>query len=358
MQEDKKEVSVSDEIRLTQLVKCAGCAGKLKPALLDQALEGISWPDHENVIHTMGGHEDCGVYRIDETHALVQTTDFFTPVVDDPYIFGQIAAANALSDIYAMGAQPMSALNIVCYPEEFGPEILHEILAGGAAKAKEASCPILGGHSVNAPELKYGLAVTGKVEIRKIFYNRGAKPGDVLILTKALGTGILNTAVKRGKLGSGVYEELISNMIRLNKQAADIVHEFEVHAITDVTGFSLMGHGFEMSTSSRVDFEIDYSQLPILPGVFEAIEQGHVTRGDKTNREYTAGFFELGPTVPENISKILFDPQTSGGLLIAVHQRHAKELLNRLRDHYPIASIIGCCQTPKNPQKAGRIHVS
>lgn len=349
---------MSEKIRLTQLVKCAGCAGKLKPSLLDRALSGIQWPDNENVIHTMGGHEDCGVFRIDESNALVHTTDFFTPVVDDPFVFGQIAATNALSDIYAMGAVALSALNIVCYPEELGPEILNEILAGGASKAREADCPILGGHSVNAPELKYGLAVTGRAPIDKIFYNRGAKPGDVLILTKALGTGILNTAVKRGTLGPGVYEELVGSMIRLNRYAAEILHEFPVHAVTDVTGFSLAGHAMEMSQSSAVDLEIDCSKLPLLPGVFEAIEDGHVTRGDVSNREYTQGYYELSTSVSDSVSKILFDPQTSGGLLIAVDESAACELLKRLGDHYPLAAIIGFCRKPADLDMAGRIFFS
>lgn len=348
---------MAEKTRLTQLVKCAGCAGKLKPSLLDQALADISWPENENVIHTMGGHEDCGVYQIDSSNALVHTTDFFTPVVDDPFLFGQIAAANALSDIYAMGAKPLSALNIVCYPEELGPEILHEILAGGAQKAKEADCPILGGHSVNAPELKYGLAITGTASINEIFYNHGAKPGDALILTKALGTGILNTALKRGKFGSGTYEELIGNMTRLNRSAAEIIHEFPVHGVTDVTGFSLMGHGMEMSRSSGVDMEIDCSQLPILPGVFDAIAEGFVTRGDQSNREYAQGFYELAPTISDEVSKILFDPQTSGGLLIAVEESSAPELLKRLHDFYPVASQIGLCKTPEDLNRPGRIKV-
>ena len=349
---------MSEKVKLTQLVKCAGCAGKLKPSLLDTALSGVQWPDNEHVIHKMGGHEDCGVYRLDDTNALVHTTDFFTPVVDDPYIFGQIAAANALSDIYAMGGTALSALNIVCYPEDLGPKILHEILAGGASKAKEADCPILGGHSVNAPELKYGLAVTGKAPINKIFYNRGAKPGDVLILTKPLGTGILNTAVKRGKLGPGVYEELVGSMTRLNRYAGEILHEFPVHAVTDITGFSLIGHAMEMSRSSGVDLEVDCSKLPLLPGLTEAIEAGHVTRGDVSNREYAHGYFELAPSVSQMAAKILFDPQTSGGLLIAVDESGVSQLLKRLDEHYPHCSIIGFCKEAKGNEKVGRIFIS
>lgn len=254
------------KIKLTQVVKCAGCAAKLPPSFLSDAVKDIKWPTNSSVIQDMTNNEDCGVYSLNNTEALVQTTDFFTPIVDDPYLFGQIAVTNALSDIYAMGASPMSALNLVCYPEELGPEVLHEILRGGAYKAAEANCPIIGGHSVSAPELKYGIAVTGKALIKQIKYNSDARSGDLIILTKGLGTGILNTAIKRGHLADTDYENLIHSMLRLNQDAARLINDYDVGGVTDITGFSLMGHSMEMAKASQVALKFYSSQMPILSG--------------------------------------------------------------------------------------------
>tara|TARA_B100000427_G_C15458620_1_gene572977 strand:- start:247 stop:1290 length:1044 start_codon:yes stop_codon:yes gene_type:complete len=331
------------EVKLTQIVKCAGCAAKLPPAFLSEAIHGIKWPSNEKIIQDMSGNEDCGVYALNKTEALVQTTDFFTPVVDDPFLFGQIAVTNALSDIYAMGAIPLSALNLVCYPEDLGVDILHEILRGGAYKAGEANCPIIGGHSVSAPELKYGVAVTGQGLIDKIRYNNGARSGDLVILTKGLGTGILNTAIKRGQLSKENYNRLVESMIRLNNDAGALLKDFDIGGVTDVTGFSLMGHGMELAKASNIKLKFYASQLPILPGTIEAAEEGHITRGDKSNRKYTEAFTEIG-RVNNTIQQICFDPQTSGGLLITVKPSDAQKLLSSLQKFYPQTSMIGECR--------------
>jgi selenide, water dikinase len=354
----KRERVMDSKIRLTQLVKCAGCAGKLSPEFLGQAVQGIAWPVNASVLHTLENHEDCGVIRIDEENCLVQSTDFFTPVVDDPFLYGQIAAANALSDIYAMGAKPICALNIVCFPEEHGPEILQAILAGGAEKAREADCPILGGHSVTAPELKYGLAVTGRSKISEVIYNAGAKPGDALILIKPLGTGILNTALKQDKLLDGAFEPLINNMTQLNDKGGELMLQFGVHGATDVTGFSLMGHAMEMSRASKVDLEICFSEIPILLGVKEAIVDGCLTRGDITNREYTEGFYEFTDSISKSNAHLLFDPQTSGGLLMAIPEKKSESLVQALKEYYPRATRIGTCLEPSDSRKPGVIRVS
>ena len=337
------------DIKLTQVVKCAGCAAKLPPAFLSAAVKGIDWPSSDKVIQDMSGNEDSGVFALNNTEALVQTTDFFTPVVDDPYLFGQIAVTNALSDIYAMGASPLSALNLVCYPEDLGVEVLHEILRGGASKAGEANCPIIGGHSVSAPELKYGIAVTGKALINQIRYNSGARPGDLVILTKALGTGILNTAIKRGELSEDNYSRLTKSMVRLNDDAGALLKDYDVGGVTDVTGFSLMGHGMELAKASKIKLKFYASQLPILSGALEAAEQGHITRGDTSNRKYTEGFTEIG-RVSNTIQQICYDPQTSGGLLITVKPSDAQKLLLNLQKFYPQSSMIGECRPLENNQ--------
>ncbi len=327
--------------RLTQTVKCAGCAAKIPPHFLHQALSNIEWPRNSAVLQAMEGSEDCGVYQINPEEALLHTTDFFPPVVDDPYMYGQIAAANALSDIYAMGGKALNALNLVCYPEDLGPKILNLILKGGADKAREADCPILGGHSVGSSEMKYGLAVTGICKIKDIKYNYGALAGDLLILTKPLGTGILNTAIKRGQLKASTIEALLESMRSLNRHASEIIHNFRVHAVTDITGFGFLGHATEMSRRSKVPFLIESTQLPLLPETREAIEQGHITRGDKNNRLYAAEFAEFAPSLEPFMQNILFDPQTSGGLLIAVAAEDAPNLLKELRMKAPAAAIVG-----------------
>jgi selenide,water dikinase len=345
------EVLKMTDVRLTQLVSCAGCAGKIPPAFLSEAVSGIDWYSNENVLAAFAKCEDCGVYKIDEENALIHTTDFFSPVVDDPFIFGQIAAANALSDIYAMGGRPLSALNIVAYTVELGPEILHKILQGGESKAREAGCPIIGGHSVRAPEMKYGLAITGIVPIKNLKLNSMVQENDVLILTKPLGTGILNTAVKQDDLPLEQQQELIETMCRLNREAGDIAVKYQASAMTDVTGFGLLGHGLEMAQGSGVDFHISAGQLPVLPGVNAAIDKGYLTGGGKNNRLHVEGRVKLAASLSRQQKQLLFDPQTSGGLLIAVNPTRAGAICAELKQHYPYTVIIGEARPAENRDK-------
>ncbi|MCX6164139.1 MAG: selenide, water dikinase SelD, partial [Ignavibacteriae bacterium] len=269
------------------MVKSAGCAAKLFPFILSEALKDIEWKSNENVIVGFSGKDDAGVYKINDDLALIHTTDFFTPIVDDPFIFGQIAAVNSLSDVYAMGGVPLNALNIVAFPQTEDINILKEILKGGNEKAKEADCVIIGGHSVDIPSILYGLAVTGKIHPKNIKGNDTAKPGDVLILTKALGTGLLNNSIKYSNPPENIYKKLIDSMSRLNKNAAELMLKYNANGCTDVTGFALAGHSMQMAQASKVAFNIKVNDLPVLPGAYWAIEEKLLTRGDKSNRTYT-----------------------------------------------------------------------
>jgi selenide,water dikinase len=261
----------------------------------------------------------------------VNTVDFFTPIVDDPYTFGAISAANSISDVYAMGAVPKTAMNIVCFPQkELDKEILGEILRGGAEKAAEAGVVVVGGHTVDDPELKYGMSVTGIVDPRRVIRNIGALAGDALVLTKPLGTGILSTALKRGALDEAGFEVAVRSMATLNKGAAEAMLGYDVHAATDVTGFALLGHAHEMAHGSGVTLEIVAGELPLLPGLERMVAEGHLTGGCKRNRGYLEGKVALAPSVPVALAEAAFDPQTSGGLLIALPQPQARSLLAEL----------------------------
>jgi selenide, water dikinase len=258
----------------------------------------------------------------------VNTVDFFTPIVDDPYTFGAISAANSISDVYAMGGVPKTAMNIVCFPQkELDKEILAEILRGGADKAAEAGVVVVGGHTVDDPELKYGMSVTGIVDPRRVVRNVGALAGDALLLTKPLGTGILSTALKRGALDEAGFDVAVRSMAMLNKSAAEAMLGYDVHAATDVTGFALLGHAHEMAHGSGVTLEMVAADLPLLPGVERMVAEGHLTGGCKRNRSYLEGKVALAPSVPVALAEVAFDPQTSGGLLIALPQAQAKSLL-------------------------------
>ncbi len=275
--------------------------------------------------------DDAGVYRLRDDLAIVNTVDFFTPIVDDPYTFGEISAANSLSDVYAMGGVPKTALNVVCFPsKELDGSVLSEILRGGVEKAAEAAVVVVGGHTVDDPELKYGMAVTGIIDPRRIVRNVGAKPGDVLILTKPLGTGILSTALKREALGAEAYDALVASMAMLNRAAAEAMLRREVHAATDVTGFGLLGHAHEMARGSGVTLELDASSLPLLPGLEEHVVAGHLTGGCKRNRAYLEGKVAVAASVSVTLREAAYDPQTSGGLLIALPARDADRLLDDL----------------------------
>jgi len=272
-----------------------------------------------NVLVGFDHADDAGVYQIAPDQALVQTVDFFTPVVDDPYTFGQIAATNALSDVYAMGGKPLTSLALVCFPEKADLGILERILAGGLSKMIEAGCTVIGGHSIRDDETKFGYAVTGLVHPKKVLANGGAKPGDALILTKALGTGVISTAIKNGKAEQGWIDAAVQSMTTLNKQAADVIREkeYRVHAMTDITGFGLIGHAREMALASDVALRLFSNSVPVLPGALECIRAGHIPGGLKANREFAECVVSYDDGIPEDLKALLFDPQTAGGLLIA-----------------------------------------
>jgi len=262
----------------------------------------------------------------------VSTTDFFTPIVDEPELYGAVAATNALSDVYAMGGEPLFALNLVHYPEALGPDILRRILTGGAKVCAEAGCAIVGGHSVKAPEMTYGLAVTGRIRAgERFFANAGAQVGDALVLTKALGTGILATALKKGLLAPDHRQALLDSLLRLNRHAARCMQRFPVHAATDITGFALGGHGAELASASEVRLRIDTARLPLLPGLDAAVAAGCITRGDASNRIYAGARATVAPGVAPVRGHAVFDPQSSGGLLIAVAPEAAEALVAELR---------------------------
>ena len=286
--------------------------------------------------------DDACVYRITDEIAAIHTVDFFTPIVDDPFWFGQIAAANALSDVYAMGGRPAVAMNLLCVPGCLSQETIRKILEGGHQKAVEAGCVIAGGHTIQDDEPKYGLCVTGYVHPDKALRNVGARPGDALVLTKPLGTGVLTTAAKADLLEPEQYDRLVRSMARLNAHAAEAVSQCpEIHACTDVTGFGLLGHADEMAAGSGVTVRIYSRRLPLLPGALELAEMGIIPAGAYRNRDYA----EKGVTVRGNVSRtmqdLLYDPQTSGGLLMAVDPADAEACLRELRDAIPAASQVG-----------------
>ena len=301
--------------------------------------------------------DDAGVYQIAPDTALVQTVDFFTPVVDDPYIFGQISATNALSDVYAMGGYPLTALALVCFPEKGDLEILERILAGGLAKMIEAGCTVIGGHSIRDEETKFGYSVTGLVHPQRVLANSGAKPGDRLLLTKALGTGVISTAIKKDKAQPEWIDAAVASMTTLNKTAAEVitgwvgavenkeisaaaaaaprfargtgeapVRSWSVHAMTDITGFGLIGHARELAMASNVSVRIHAGRVPVLEGAFECVRAGYIPGGLKANREFAECVVSYDGVVPEELKTLLFDPQTAGGLLISVAAEQSPEL--------------------------------
>ena len=290
-----------------------------------------------NVLIGFDTADDAGVYRLSDELALVQTVDFFTPIVDDPFTFGAIAAANALSDVYAMGGQPISALSIVAFPGSGDINILGEILRGGLEKMREAGCAVLGGHSVNDPEIKFGYAVTGIIHPGRIKANSGGRAGDALIFTKALGTGVIGTALKRGIASAESVDAATASMLRLNREACEAMLRFDVGGCTDVTGFGMIGHAREMALASRVTLEIEAALVPLLPGASEAVAAGAIPGGLKNNREFAACAVELAARIDAVLLELLYDPQTSGGLLITLAEADAAELERIL----PMARRIG-----------------
>lgn len=275
--------------------------------------------------------DDAGVFRLGPDLAIVNTVDFFTPIVDDPYVFGQISATNALSDVYAMGGDPKTALNIVCFPKgKMEIEVLGEILRGGADKVKESGAVVVGGHSIIDDEIKFGMAVTGVIRPDRIFRNVGVQDGDVLILTKPLGTGIVTTALKKGKASTESIDGAVRAMTTLNAAASRVMREFPVHACSDITGFGVLGHALGMATGSAVTLVIEAAKLPVLDGAVRLAEKGYLTGGCKRNREYLDDKMRIEKSVGEGLVEVALDPQTSGGLLIAVAKSHAGELIAAL----------------------------
>jgi selenide,water dikinase len=282
-----------------------------------------------NVLVGFDHADDAGVYQIAPEQALVQTVDFFTPVVDDPYTFGQIAATNALSDIYAMGGKPLTALALVCFPEKADLDILERILAGGLSKMIEAGCTVIGGHSIRDDETKFGYSVTGLIHPKKILANAGAKPGDALIFTKALGTGVISTAIKKGKAKPAWIDAAVRSMTTLNKQAAEVVErgKYGVHAMTDVTGFGLIGHARELALASKVALDIFSKDISVLPGALECVGAGYVPGGLNNNREFAECMVGYEGAISDEMKALLFDPQTAGGLLISVASGDSDRLI-------------------------------
>ncbi|AKL95123.1 selenide, water dikinase SelD [Clostridium aceticum] len=285
----------------------------------------------DKLLISLDTSDDAAVYQLNEETALIQTLDFFTPVVDDPYLYGQIAAANSLSDVYAMGGQPLTAMNIVCFPSCLPTDILKEILKGGADKILEANALLVGGHTVEDDEPKYGLSVTGIAHPQKILANSHAKEGDYLILTKPLGTGILNTAIKADLCTSSQYEAAIKTMSTLNKYALEALEGLRLSACTDITGFGFLGHAYEMAKGSNVSLEIFSEKIPILEGVLEYAEMGIIPAGMYANKKHIEKEVQVASSIKEGIQDILYDPQTSGGLLFSLHQEDVEQALENLK---------------------------
>ena len=296
-----------------------------------------------NVLVGFDTADDAGVYKISATEALVQTVDFFTPIVDDPYTFGQIAATNSLSDVYAMGGRPLSALAVVCFPDKGDLDVLQQILAGGLSKMMEAGCVVIGGHSVRDPEIKFGYSVTGMIDPQKVWANSNAQILDALILTKGLGTGVISTAIKRGEAKQAWIDAATQSMTTLNSRAAEIAAstKFTVHAATDITGFGLIGHAREMAAGSGVSVRINSANVPLLAGAMDCVRAGFIPGGLKNNREFAECLVGYEANVPEEIRTILFDPQTAGGLLLSVARADAAALLTALTDAGVPAVEIG-----------------
>ena len=295
-----------------------------------------------NVLVGFDTADDAGVYQLAPDLALVQTVDFFTPIVDDPYTFGQIAAANSLSDVYAMGGRPISALSIVGFPQSGRDiKILENILQGGHAQMREAGCAVIGGHSIGDEEIKFGYAVTGVIDPRRVWRNTGARTGDRLILTKRLGTGVIGTALKKEAASSTTVEAAVQSMRRLNRSSMELALAVEVHAATDVTGFGLLGHAREMAVGSGVSLVLEAAQMEFLPQARELAQRGFLPGGLKRNQEFIGGCVEFDPVVPEDVRSLLFDPQTSGGLLLSVASADAPRLLASLHAAGEPAQPVG-----------------
>jgi len=299
-------------------------------------------PINPNLLVGFDTADDAGVFRLSDDLALVQTVDFFTPIVDDPYVFGQIAAVNSLSDIWAMGAEPLTALSIAAFPKEgLDLDILRQVLEGGQSKLTEAGVVILGGHTVQDPEIKFGYSITGTIHPSRIVTNAGARPGDALILTKPLGTGIISTALKFNKAQPEMVEASINVMLQFNREAARVMQEVGVHSATDITGFGFLGHAYEMAKASKVTLIVNSDSVPLLPGVLDLARRGVLNRGNRTNRDYVGDNVRFSVEVPDELKAALFDPQTSGGLLISAPTENIEKIIESLDRKGQTAQKVG-----------------
>jgi selenide,water dikinase len=325
------------------------------PEDLDQILKDLPIKKDPKVLVGLETSDDAGVYQLSDEVALIQTADFFTPIVDDPYTFGQIAVANALSDVYAMGGKPLTALNLVAFPiKTLSPSILKKILRGGLSKMEEAGVALVGGHTIEDPEIKYGLAVTGVIHPNKILTNAKAQPGDQLVLTKPLGTGIIATALKGGMASDEAVTKIVESMITLNRKGSEWMQVFGAHACTDITGFSFIGHALEMAIASQVGMLIQSKNIPIFPEALEYAKMGLVTGGGHSNRQFFSCRVDADPNLLSPLNDLLYDPQTSGGLLISLSSDKAQSLVEALKAQAQMdAWIVG--QVVKGPP--GRIQI-
>lgn len=335
---------MADEIKLTKLAKCAGCGAKVGAGVLAQLLEDIKVHTDPNLLVGFDKSDDASVYKLSHDLALVQTVDFFPPIADDPYVFGQIAATNALSDVYAMGGEPKLCLNIMAVPKDMPKEAVHQLLRGGYDKVYEAGALITGGHSILDDEPKYGLAVTGFVHPDKILTNAGAKPGDVLLFTKPIGIGVLTTAAKADMVSRESLDLAQRMMTTLNKAARDVMVQYRVHACTDVTGFGMLGHLYEMAQGSDVQITLDVEAMDLIPEALDLARMGILPEGMYRNRTFAEAAVDPGET---ELAKqdLLYDPQTAGGLVMACDPADADDLFHALQAAVPSAQKIGVVET-------------
>ncbi len=334
-----------DEFKLTSLAECAGCAAKLSPAALSRVVEPLTHQTDPRLIVGLQTSDDAAVFRLTDTIAAIQTVDFFTPIVDDPWTFGSIAAANSMSDVYAMGGEVLFTVNVAAFPTDFPEEAIAGIFAGGAEKVREAGAVVAGGHTINTAEPIYGMSVTGQVHPDQVWTKAGAKPGDLLYLTKPIGTGVTTTALKNGAVQSNDLSRAVESMLQLNGPAARAARAAKVNACTDITGYSLLGHTYEMALKSQVQIDIDASNVPLIAGAQGYVEGNHVPGGLVRNKAYFSGLgVKIDPSVNSVLATLLFDPQTSGGLLFAIPESGVPEFESALVEasvnHWRIGRVL------------------
>ncbi len=334
-------------VRLTSLVKTSGCAAKLPPKELHRIIDSLPVLESPHLVEGFETADDALVWKLDDNgNVCVQTVDFFPPMVDDPFVFGQVAAANALSDIYAMGGEPSIALNLVCFPACIDIDDMRKILLGGLDKAKEANTVIAGGHTISDPTPKYGLCVTSFMKQSDVWSNKGALPGDAVILTKALGVGIVNTAAKVDEAEPQSVKQAVDSMTRLNKRARDVGRKYNVHAATDVTGFSLSGHGSEVAQASGVTLKINTKDLPVIDGALELARFGFLPEGRYANEDFLIEKVHFSDSIPREMKDLCYDPQTSGGLLLFMSPEEAKAYVKEMN--------LDCCRIIGTVEKQGK----